>query len=268
MVFEEELEHKTTFESFGVRITLESNRVSLLTEAVEIAFASLLGNTRFIDNSNAQIGPRFGFFTDSEDRLFLYRDGELLNSDTLKTRFLKYFESRLRLAVAERAAGRVFIHAGVVGWKGKAVVIPARSNTGKTTLVAELLKQGAVYFSDEYAILDTDGLVHPFPRPLSIRDWGEKNTVTNVPAGYFGCEVASRPAQVGLVLLTEYRIDGVWRPELLGVGSGILETIPHAIPLHENAKLSLEVLEKAFRKTLIAKSFRGDVTQLSAQIIV
>src|SRR5207253_8542197 len=37
------------------------------------------------------------------------------------------FESTLRLYVAEFAKRRLFIHAGVVGWRGRAVLIPGRS---------------------------------------------------------------------------------------------------------------------------------------------
>jgi hypothetical protein len=39
-----------------------------------------------------------------------------------------------RLTVAEFAVGRVFIHAGVIAWKGQAVVMPDRSFYGKTAL--------------------------------------------------------------------------------------------------------------------------------------
>src|SRR5262245_46255440 len=45
-------------------------------------------------------------------------------------------ENELQLYIAEWAADRVFVHAGVVGWKGQAIVIPGRSLAGKSTLVA------------------------------------------------------------------------------------------------------------------------------------
>ena len=37
---------------------------------------------------------------------------------------LSGFESVARLSVAELAPRRVFVHAGVVGWKGRAIVVP------------------------------------------------------------------------------------------------------------------------------------------------
>ena len=61
------------------------------------------------------------------------------------------------------------MHAGVVGWKGWALVLPGKSGAGKTTLVAELIRAGATYYSDEYAVLDERGRVHPYARPLAVR---------------------------------------------------------------------------------------------------
>src|SRR6202158_4766995 len=81
-------------------------------------------------------------------------------------------ESDLQLYVAENAPHRLFVHAGVVGWRGNAIIIPGSSFTGKRTLVAALVGAGAPYYSDEYAILDRRGRVHPYPKPLSIRAGG------------------------------------------------------------------------------------------------
>ena len=72
--------------------------------------------------------------------------------------------------VAQRSRQMLFVHAGVVGWRGLAIVIPGRSHTGKSTLVAELVRRGAVYYSDEFAVLDDTGRVHPYRRPPVLRD--------------------------------------------------------------------------------------------------
>ena len=47
---------------------------------------------------------------------------------------LDRFEADMRLCVAYKARRRVFVHAGVVGWKGKAILVPGRTFTCKTTL--------------------------------------------------------------------------------------------------------------------------------------
>ena len=92
----------------------------------------------------------------------VYRDlGPLIQARALEE-LLDSFESDLQLYVAERAARRVFVHAGVVGWRGRAILLPGPSMSGKSTLVAELVRAGATYYSDEYAVLDARGRVHPY----------------------------------------------------------------------------------------------------------
>src|SRR5207248_7654182 len=47
---------------------------------------------------------------------------------------LETLESDAQLSVAEFARQRLFVHAGVVGWKGRAILLPGRSLAGKSTL--------------------------------------------------------------------------------------------------------------------------------------
>src|SRR5579871_2793500 len=81
---------------------------------------------------------------------------------------MRALESHMHLYVGEYASNRVFVHAGVVGWRNRAIVLPGASGAGKTTLVTALLRAGARYYSDEYAVFDAGGFVHPFARRLSI----------------------------------------------------------------------------------------------------
>src|SRR5512144_1671386 len=85
---------------------------------------------------------------------------------------LEVLDARLRAHIALQAPDHIFVHAGVVGYAGRAIVIPGLSFSGKTTLVTELVRVGATYYSDEFAVLDDAGLVHPYPKPLSIRSGG------------------------------------------------------------------------------------------------
>ena len=90
---------------------------------------------------------------------------QAVDLDTLLLRFA----SNVELTIAERAPRRIFIHAGVVSWRGRAIVLPGRSYAGKSRLVAALLREGATYYSDEFAVLDARGRVHAYPRQLSLR---------------------------------------------------------------------------------------------------
>src|SRR5215470_1069109 len=82
---------------------------------------------------------------------------------------LRHLELDLELYIGDHARRRTFVHAGVVGWNGQAIVIPGRSFSGKSSLVKALVKAGADYCSDEFAVLDERGRVHPYPTPLAIR---------------------------------------------------------------------------------------------------
>ena len=102
----------------------------------------------------------------------LSQDDEVVAEDSELKPVTDEFARALMVHVANYAPDRVFVHAGVVGWKGRALVLPGTSFAGKTTLVAELVRAGATYYSDEYAVVDEQGRVHPYPRDLQMRDAG------------------------------------------------------------------------------------------------
>src|SRR5262245_100418 len=64
---------------------------------------------------------------------------------------VKAFEQNLQIWGASMAPRLAFVHAGVVGWRGKAIVIPGFSHSGKSTLTAALVRAGATDWSDKSA---------------------------------------------------------------------------------------------------------------------
>lgn len=67
-------------------------------------------------------------------------------------------------------AGILAIHAGAVEIDGQAVILAGPSGRGKSTLVAELVHQGAGLLSDESALVDRDDrTILPYPRALHLR---------------------------------------------------------------------------------------------------
>ena len=172
----------------------------------------------------------------------------------------------IRLHVAEKAKDWVFIHAGVVGWRGHAILLPAMSRNGKTTLVSEIIRLGAVYYSDEYAVIDPDGLVHPFERDLSVRPPGSEVPI-QVPPSEFGAEIGRDPIPVGMVVMTKYEPGADFQPEPVSMGIGIMETIPEVLPIRMNTDFSLKVLNTAFSRAIIVRSLRGEARNAARSIL-
>jgi hypothetical protein len=176
------------------------------------------------------------------------------------------FESDLRLFVAEFARRRVFVHAGVVGWKGRAIVIPGRSYSGKSTLVAELVRAGATYYSDEYAVLDALGRVHPFPQPIQLRKQGEFKQA-KVHVADLGGQTGTKPLPVGLVLMTQFKDGSRWRPRKLTAGRGVLELLNNTVSARRDPERALATLQRVAAQAQILKGIRGDATEVVAAML-
>ncbi len=174
---------------------------------------------------------------------------------------LDTFESDLRLFVAELAKHRVFVHAGVVGWKGRAIVIPGRSYSGKSTLVAELVRAGATYYSDEYAVLDSRGRVHPFAKPIELREEGEFRQ-TKVSVAELGGHSGTKPLPVGIVLMTQFKNGARWRPRKLTVGHGVLEMLFNTVSARRNPQRALATLQRVASQADVLKGVRGDARKV------
>jgi hypothetical protein len=197
----------------------------------------------------------------------LYGNAGLLARTRRLDDALDAFAADVQLHVAERARKHVFVHAGVVGWEDRAIVVPGRSFSGKTTLVAELVRAGATYYSDDYAVFDARGRVHPFPRPLSMRRDGE-HAQERHPVESIGGVAGEVPLPVGLVVVTEYssRVRG-WRPRPLSTGQGVLELFAHAVAARRRPAPVLEALEGATADAVILKGRRGEAAPTAAAIL-
>lgn len=175
-------------------------------------------------------------------------------------------ESDLRLFVAEVARHRVFVHAGVVGWKGRAIIIPGRSYSGKSTMVSELVKAGATYYSDEYAVLDSRGRVHPFPKPLEMRDSGDWKQ-TKVEVEHFGGKTATRPIPVGLVMVTQYKAGARWKPRQLSGGQAVLALLANTVSARRRPEQALGALQRVMAGAAALKGVRGEAEALAPSIL-
>jgi hypothetical protein len=196
----------------------------------------------------------------------LYRNSERVVRTTDLDQVLETLRSDFQLFVAGTAKSRTFVHAGVVGWKGRALVIPGRSFSGKSTLVAEMIRAGATYYSDEYAVLDGRGRVHPYSRPLSVRENGSEKQ-TEVPVEAFGAKNGVGSLPIGLVLVTRYQPGAMWRPRRLSPGRGVLALLANTVSARQQPKKALGTLQKVAARATVLKGVRGEATQVVDSII-
>jgi hypothetical protein len=174
-------------------------------------------------------------------------------------------EAHLSLHVAEFAKSRVFIHAGVVGWNSKAVLIPGRSLAGKSTLVMALLRAGATYYSDEFALVDDTGHIHPYPSPLKLRngDGGTRQIEpSELPSG-----VGKRPLPVGLVLITRHRPDAVWRPRRMSQGGALLHVLENTVSAQRYPGRALQAGKMMVTGSHLLTGPRGDADAMVASLL-
>jgi hypothetical protein len=196
----------------------------------------------------------------------LYLDGGWIYRSLDFENVLEYFETNLHNWVALYARRRVFVHAGVVGWRGKAIVIPGHSLCGKTTLVAELVRAGATYYSDEFAVLDSRGRVHPFPRPLGVRELGEL-IQTRCAIEKLGGEAGVGPLPVRMVVFSQYKQGARWRPRQLSEGQGVLALLDHARAVRLQPESTLATMRKVASRSTILKGARGEAKEAAYYIL-
>ncbi len=175
-------------------------------------------------------------------------------------------ETDLELYVAEMATRRIFVHAGVVEWQGKAIVLPGKTFVGKTSLVLSLVKSGARFYSDEFAVIDQQGRVHPYLRPLSLRNAQGGPEERRLPSE-LGLACGRRPIPIGLVLSTRYRPGVAWRPRRVSKGQGVLELLAHSASARTKPERNLAVLRNAVQGAVLRKGSRPEADWTAKKIL-
>lgn len=196
----------------------------------------------------------------------LYGDFFRVARDAVLSRVLEAFEADLELYIATSAPHMTFLHAGVVGWQGRAIVVPGRSFSGKTTLVRELLRLGATYYSDEFAVLDDLGHVHPFARPLGIRE-GNNDSQTRYSADELGARSGAKPLPASLIVVADYQPGARWRPTPLSHGQGALELLANSVAVRKCPQQTLNRLHRFVASAIVVKGGRGEAHEAAASIL-
>lgn len=196
----------------------------------------------------------------------LYANTARLARGTELDEVLEALGADLMVHTAQMSPDKTFLHAGVVGWQGRTILIPGRSLTGKSTLVRELLGLGATYYSDEFAVVDSTGLVHPFPGPLGIREQGSY-VQAKCPVEKLGAIVGAEPLPAGVVVITQYQTGARWEPTLLSRGQGALELVANSIAIRNQPLQTLTRLQKLVGRAVFLRGPRGEAREVAASIL-
>jgi len=194
------------------------------------------------------------------ERLQLLKGQEIAATCVGADAMVTALASMLHFGVAQHAREVLFVHAGVVGWQGHAIVIPGRTMSGKTSLVAALVNAGADYLSDEYAVLDVDGLVHPYQKPLSIRD--STGIGKPVRAEDLGGRIAVNAFSLGTIVHTKYEREQAWQPHVLSAGQAMMALLENTVMVRESPKRAMEILGRSVRDVLAFAGPRGEAEQI------
>jgi hypothetical protein len=192
--------------------------------------------------------------------------GEVLGGSSDQTVAAEILMSHLELWVAEHAARRVFVHAGCVAVDGRAIVIPGRTMSGKSSLTAALVRAGATYYSDEYAVVDARGFIRPYPRKLAIRPYdGGPNR--RVPAADFGGVTGRAPVRAGLVVVLRYDATTGWAVAPLTRGQSVLHLIDNTVPARTRPRAVLTALTALTDGATALTGTRGDADEAAAHLL-
>jgi hypothetical protein len=250
------------FKSYGVRIGIRSNERSALERVCEhLPREWERASLPIVDRVYSILVGGAGSRANLRRFNLLYADHVRLERSVDLDSVFDRLESDLRIFVAEFAKHRVFVHAGVVGWNGKAIVIPGRSYTGKSTLVAELVRAGATYYSDEYAVFDARGRVHPFSKPIELRREGEYKQ-SKIEVSDLGGYPGTKPLDVGMVLMTQFKDGARWRPRKLTAGKAVLEMLFNTVSARRNPERALATLQRVTAQADVWKGVRGHATEV------
>ena len=147
-------------------------------------------------------------FPDGTQRLL--RDCYRVTVQGPATQLLPALVSTINRSAVEESE-ELAIHAGVVAIGDSTIAFPSVSGNGKTTLTAACLLSGFSYISDEALVLDGNGSVIPYPKPLALSKWScetlgiaVEGDETLVTAADLGAVVAQGGTELTDIVVAEF----------------------------------------------------------------
>jgi hypothetical protein len=203
---------------------------------------------------------------DSVSAYGLYRDSAVVLRSARLTAVVDRFASDIHHQVAVLNTGRVFIHAGVVGWRERAILFPGRSHAGKSRLIEALVSAGAAYFSDEWAIVGEDALIHPYPKPIAHR------VAPGVPRGWrspeaLGGVAGSSPLPAGLIAFLRYDPGAGWNVRELTPAQAVLKLLDNTVGIRTQGGFALSLVSRAAQGAAAVTGTRGEAAEATERLL-
>jgi hypothetical protein len=182
---------------------------------------------------------------------------------------VRVLDAQIRARVATQAQRHVLVHAGAVAINGRGLVLPGRSFAGKSTLVAALVAAGAEYYSDELAVVDPNGMLRPYQRPITHRLSPAHapapplvSTPPRVPGrGSAPTVMHAPPVAIGLVAITAFTPGASWQPVTRTVGEGVLALLANTPAAQADTRRILPLLSRAARDARVLEGPRGEAAE-------
>lgn len=174
---------------------------------------------------------------------------------------------------------RLLIHAAAAVHEGRAVALAGRSGTGKSTLVAALVKAGLSYLTDEFVSPDwRTGEVPPYARMMSLYEgaWGlmpdlEPEVLPELRAAMAGQwqvdpeqvrpgSVAG-PCKLGYVVFLTYEPGRRTSLERVARANAVLSLVDCTFHFHRHGARALEAITDAIADCQCYRLVLGDLAQ-------
>jgi hypothetical protein len=126
-----------------------------------------------------------------------------------------------------------------------------------------LLARGATYYSDEYAVFDAGGRVHPFARMLQLRS---PSAVRHVHAKELGAPIGLKPIDAGLILFAKYTPARSWSVGPLTPGNALLHLLANTVRARTHAVQAIHAFRPAVLRASAYEAVRGD-TDAAVQFV-
>jgi len=252
-----------SFDALGVKLKLRVPRALLSQLAWPIVPGAEVANG---EPPDAVFSVRDDCSAEGVTRYEIAENGAVLGAVNGLEAAASAVESWAQLTVATLAKEVVFVHAGVVRWKDQAIVVPGRSLSGKSTLALSFVERGADYYSDEYAIFDSEGRIHPYWRFPKLRIASDRNVARSLLAGTLR-GAPPRPIPLGWVLITRYEAESRWLPRQLSCGRTLLGLLDNTVPLRCRPEQSVSYLARAVKNAQGFDGMRGEAGDFADQVL-